>query len=296
MRRCERAPTVRRGMPRVRTQRSGLRISSPGRRTSSRGASARSVPPPTRIASDLRPQGMAMRPRHFPRQPAVLARLARQAAIERQGELERDFGTAKAALCEIARQARSRLGRWQQFRFDSGVADAGQALPGGARIGILAADDYPRQAACRNQIGAGRAALRLVRAGFQRNIKRRALRRFARSLQRQGLGMRPAAQLGPAPPKHTALAHDNRTHRRIGPRAWPRPCGEAGSRRQPALIFTHQAICPRQRRQRALLQPARSALALASIASTSMPDMRPILTYICRTSSSRLACSALSWS
>ena len=48
------------------------------------------------------------------------------------------------------------------------------------------------------QVGAGRAARRFMRARLERHIDSRAARRFARLGQRHRLGMRPPAGLGPA--------------------------------------------------------------------------------------------------
>jgi hypothetical protein len=101
-----------------------------------------------------------------PGQPLRFARRAGQAAIVRKRQLERDLRASFAGPGQVTRNTGPAFVALQLGNRDPGGADSLDPGPGGAWIGIAAADHHPRQSACRDQIGAGRAARRDMGAGF----------------------------------------------------------------------------------------------------------------------------------
>ena len=88
--------------------------------------------------------------------------------------------------------------------------------PAVPRIGILTADDDPRERRSCNQVRAGGAARRGVRAGLERDVERAPARMIASGGERHGLGMGAATGLGPAAGYRRAVAHDQRADGGVG--------------------------------------------------------------------------------
>ena len=117
---------------------------------------------------------------------------------------------------------------------DPGGAKFGVALPGHFRIGVLDRRHHARNAGRNHRIDAGRRFAEM-RTGLQRHIERGAARGLAGPSQRLGLGMRPAAGLGPATADDDAVLDDDRADGRVRPGA-PQP---APAERQRKL---HEAL------------------------------------------------------
>ena len=128
--------------------------------------------------------------------PLRFARRQRDLAVDRQRELERDPRPAELEPGEPAGQrALRRLAPDAERHLDPGRAQPPDALAGGARIGILERDHDPRGLRCEQQVGAGRAARAVVRAGLQRHIDGRAVApacRPARARPPRRAAVRPA--------------------------------------------------------------------------------------------------------
>ena len=115
-------------------------------------------------------------------------------------------------------------------------------------------------------------------ARFKADIKRGASGGITGGGERHGLGMGAAAGLGPAPGDDLAGLDDHRANGGIGPADRQSAPGKAGGGGEPAQIvgLAHGAGGFSAGLLAALAEAASSALALASMASTSMPEARPI--------------------
>ena len=89
-------------------------------------------------------------------------------------------------------------------------------LAGNFGIGVLERRHDARNTCGDDGVGAGRR-LAVMRAGFQRDVERRAARRRAGAPQGLDLGMGPAAGLGPAAADNDAVLDDHRAHGRVRP-------------------------------------------------------------------------------
>ena len=201
------------------------------------GASASSVPRPTRIASCRARSRCACARASAPGDPPALAVGQRDAAVERGGELERDVRPAQRPPGQEPRHRRARLGRARRRSSTAipAVAQPREPRAVGARIGIAQrrrppAPRPPRSAGRRRPGPRGDA----MRAGLERDIGGGAARRLARLRQRHRLGMRAPARLGPAAPDDAAVLHDHAADIGIGRRPSPRPLGERQRGAHPA--------------------------------------------------------------
>ena len=123
-----------------------------------------------------------------------------------------------ACAGEVTRQTASAIRAVDQFGGNSGGQQPRDALPGGTRIGIAAADHRPRDAAGHDQISASGSARAGVGARFQRDVERGPGGVCAGGGERLSLGMGPPAGLRPAARDHPAMLDDQRGDGRIGPR------------------------------------------------------------------------------
>jgi hypothetical protein len=207
------------GMRKLRssTTRTGERASMPGRRQVSSGSSASTVPIPTRMAS------------HCARNRCTrAARLARDRDRLAAGGADLVVGETASFRITCGRLSRMRLKcpAWSRAASraqpdidrDAGGAQPRVALPGHFRIGILDRRHHARNAGGDDGVGAGRRFAEM-RARLQRHIERGAARGLAGALQRLGLGMRPAAGLGPAAADDDAVLDHDRADGGIGPGA-----------------------------------------------------------------------------
>ena len=191
-RRCAVTPSG--AAPRVSTTRCGERASSPGSRTSRRGASRATCPPPTRIASACARWAWTWARAASP----VIHWLVPSASAMQPSSDVASFSVTHGRPSALAGQETGKAGGRgaiiEQVERQSPPPAAARSPPGGARIGVVLADHDARRAGRDDQIGAGRAALAMVGAGFERDVKRRFgqhSRRKAR--QRHRFGMRAAA-------------------------------------------------------------------------------------------------------
>ena len=183
-----------------------------------------------------------------------------------------------------------RLGRHDAVRdHDARIVQAGDALPLGARIGIMRCNHHPVGPGIGQQIRAGRPTRAVMRARFERDEDRGPLQRAGQLRQRLRFGMGAATGLGPAARDDVPLAGDDAADMRVGPGAAtpPLPQKERGGHNVP--IAMHQravgagsgAAGPDRAGVAVSVWPpvcavtGRSAAASASISSTSMPTARP---------------------
>ena len=117
---------------------------------------------------------------------------------------------------EIARQAGLGCGGGDERGLDPGLAQAGQPIARSARIGVLDACDHARDTGFDQQVAAGRAARRAVRAGFERDIGGGAASGLARLVERGCLCMRAATGMRPAAADHAVVFDENAAHAGIG--------------------------------------------------------------------------------
>ena len=145
-----------------------------------------------------RAQPVAAGARRLAGQPLALPGPGRDPAVLRGRELERDERPVGALLQEKAGVQRLGLGPQQaEFDLDARLAQLGDALAVDPAIGAERCRDHPADAGLDQGHGAGRRPA-VVGAGLEADVDGGAERRGARAPQRLGLGMRPAARLGPA--------------------------------------------------------------------------------------------------
>jgi len=109
------------------------------------------------------------------------------------------------------------------------------------------ADHDPRRTGCHDQVGTGRPARGLVRAGFQRDIERRGSKLFrAEVSQCYRLGMRAATGLRPAAPDYAAIRHHQRCDTGIGAGKRARAHGQSRRGGHPFAIIggNGRSYCP----------------------------------------------------
>ncbi len=99
---------------------------------------------------------------------------------------------------------------------DAGITQPRDPASGDARVGILAANDDAGQFGRDQRRHAGRGFFVGMAAGFQRDIRRRARRRFRAGGQRLRLGMGAAKALVPALAEDAVVVGDNAANHRIG--------------------------------------------------------------------------------
>ena len=146
-------------------------------RTVSVGSSARTVPAPTIDGVALGPQAMGVAPGGSPGDPLARAVGRRGAPVERRRQLEHDVRPARAAVLQVRRELGPHLvGRTRRLvDLDAGGAQPGDAVARDVRVGVLDADDDPRDARRDDRVGARRGPA-VVRAGLERREERRPLR------------------------------------------------------------------------------------------------------------------------
>ena len=130
--------------------------------------------------------------------PAAFARRrARSSPSIDSASLSVTNGPAEPLPGEEARhRARRRLGAGPDLDRDPRRRSRAKPLPSVRGSGSAQRDDDPRGPRLDQQVGAGRAARAVVRAGLQRHVDGRAARRLAGLGERHRLGMGPAALAG----------------------------------------------------------------------------------------------------
>ena len=132
--------------------------------------------------------------------PFRFARGKRDLAVDRQCELERDARAAGPHSREPAGERSLRgLAADTQLHLDPRGAQAFDALARRPWVRVLQRDHHPRRFRLDQQVGAGRPALAGMRAGLESHIDGSALCPAPGLLERDRLGMRPAAARGRAP-------------------------------------------------------------------------------------------------
>jgi len=172
----------------------------------------------------------------FAGQPLRLPVGEGNAAVQRQGELERHVRPAQSPAAKIAGQAMLAGFARQHVNLRAAGSHARDALPGCAGVRVGAADNHPSQSGRGYQICASRPPRALMGAGFKRNVKRCAASKISCLSEGDRLGMGAAACPGPAAADHLFAAHENRTNRRVGTAQRTSALGQAGCGIQPATI------------------------------------------------------------
>ncbi len=191
----------------------------PGSRLVSIGSSASAVPMPIMMAS-LRARRRWTRSRTAsPGNRKWLPTGGARLTIGRDSELEQNvrppFPHPQNVTGVIAAR---RLGADTDINRDAGGAQPRMSCTGDLGVWILDRRDHARDAGGDDRVGARRRFAEM-RAGFECDVERGALRLGAGTAQSFDLGMRPAARLGPAAADDRAILDQYRADRRIRPGA-----------------------------------------------------------------------------
>ena len=162
--------------------------------------------------------------------------VARRIAVGGLREFQRHHRPLRRDAQDMAEMIAPRLlGAQPDLDGDSRRAQHGEATAGNARIGIVDRGDDARDASRDDRLGAGRRRA-VMRTGLERDVNRRAARRFPRLGERDLFGVRPAARLSDAAPDEQAIAHDQRGDAGIGGGETEAAPAQAQRRGHPALI------------------------------------------------------------
>ena len=197
-----------------------------------------------------RPEQMAARAGVGAGDPAAVAGARGDAAVETARELECHQGSALPNAREEARVERPRVVLHAANRhLDSRLFEQGVAATRDPRVGVFEGDDGARDAGLHQCLGA-RAGLAVMGAGFQGGVAGGALRAIAGAGERLGLGMGPAAGLGPATADDPSVLYEHAADRRVGPHGTEAALGERKRKR-------HETAVEARVRRRHALSPAR---------------------------------------
>ncbi len=139
------------------------------------------------------------------------------------------MGTPQSGASEVAGQALIDRRRGEQVNFDTRSAHPLDALAGGARVGVLAANHDAGRGSLDNKVGAGRTARRSVRARFERCINGCPASKARRLFKCRSLGVWAATLMCPATSNDASIPDDHASDCwvGVGERASARgqPCG-----------------------------------------------------------------------
>ena len=183
-----------------------------------------------------------------PGDPAAVARARRDAPVERRRELQEQMRPAALEPREEARiHLARRIGQHAEADLDAGGAQRLDAAPRDARVGVdHRADDTADAGLDQRARAGGRAAV--MRARLERDIGRGAAQRLgamppARMLERDRLGVRPAAWRGRAPADDPSVLDDYRADCGVRPGAPEAAPGEGEGALHPAPVV-HLTLLP----------------------------------------------------
>ena len=186
-----------------------------------------------------RPHGMDMRAGGGSGNPAAFARCQRDPAVERCRQLQRDMRPGLAGAQQVSGQRIARSGMIEHGTGNTGRLQPGDAVAGRARIGVDTTDHHARRTCRDHQIGTSRPARAVMRARFERDVKRGSCRGSAGLGQRPGFGMGTSAGAGKSAPHHPAIANHNRADRRIGAAERACACGQRRCGLHPGVVAGH---------------------------------------------------------
>jgi hypothetical protein len=163
-------------------------------------------------------------------------------AVGGDGKLEYDVGPAVAHAPDMAGMVAARF-----LRADADLdiyarsPQPRMALARHFRVGVFERRDDAGNAGGDDGVGARRRSA-VMRAGFERNVKRRAAGGLAGAAQHLDFGMRPATTLRPAAADDDAVFDEHRADRGVGPgAAQPAPAEQQRKRHEAGVIALRQS-------------------------------------------------------